>query len=199
MPNWAYTNYVVKGSAEEVAALHKIIKDLEALEESYLPNGFGKLWLGNLVFILGGDWEKIYCRGQILDYTFEDGLLRLNVESAWGEMDETRHFLQTVFPSLKIYYKTEEAGMCIFQTNDPDGTYFPHRWFIDWNDEKNNLYLYEYFENLSDVIEYLKENSVITTDIEATKESITAALEELQEQRPDDISFMLEEIKIVSD
>ena len=58
MPNWAYTSYAVKGSAEEVAALHKIIQDLEAREESYLPNGFGKLWLGNLVSILGGDRER---------------------------------------------------------------------------------------------------------------------------------------------
>ena len=199
MPNWAYTNYVVKGSAEEVAALHKIIHDLEAREESYLPNGFGKLWLGNLVSILGGDWEKIYCRGQILDYTFEDDILKMNVESAWGEMDETRHFLQTVFPSLEIYYQTEEAGMCIFQTNDPDGTYFPHRWLLDWNDEKKNIYLYEYFEKLVDVIDYLKGNGVITKDVEATKEAITAALEEIQEGRPDDISFMLEEFKVVSD
>ena len=199
MPNWAYTNYVVRGSDEEVSALHKIIHDLEAREESYLPNGFGKLWLGNLVSILGGDWDKVYCRGQILDYTFEDGLLRLNVESAWGEMDETRHFLQTVFPSLKIYYQTEEPGMCIFQTNDPDGTYFSEKWLLDFCDESRNLYLYEYFQDLPTMIGYLKENGVITQDVEATKEAIIAALEDLQEERPDDISFMLEEFKVVSD
>ena len=199
MPNWAYTNYMIKGSESDVAALHKTIQDLEAREESYLPNGFGKLWLGNLVSILGGDWEKVYCRGQILDYTFEDGLLRLNVESAWSEMDGTRHFLQTVFPSLEIYYQTEEPGMCIFQTNDPDGTYFPEKWLLDWNDESRNLYLYEYFEDLPAVICYLKENGVITKDVEATKEAINAVLEEIQEGRPDDICFMFEEFKVVSD
>ena len=199
MPNWAYTSYVIKGSESEVAALHKTIKDLEAKKGSYLPNDFGKLWLGNLVSILGGDWEKIYCRGQILDYSLQDGLLKLNVESAWGEMDETRHFLQTVFPSLEIYYQTEEPGMCIFQTNDPDGTFFPEKWLLDWCDEKKNLYLYEYFEDLPAVVAYLKENGVITKDVEATKEAITAALDEIQEERPDDISFMLEEFKVVSD
>ena len=199
MPNWAYTNYVVKGDTSEVAALHKTIHDLEAREKSYLPNGFGKLWLGNLVSILGGDWEKIYCRGQILDYSLEDDILSMNVESAWGEMDETRHFLQTVFPSLKIYFQTEEPGMCIFQTNDATGTYFPERCLLDWCDEKKNLYLYEYFEDLPAVVAYLKENGVITQDVDATKEAITAALEEIQVERPDDISFMFEEFKVISD
>ena len=89
--------------------------------------------------------------------------------------------------------------MCIFETNDKDGTYFPHRWLIDWNDEKKNLYLYEYFENLSDVIEFLKEYGVIPGEIEATREAITAALDKIQEQRPEEISFMLEEFKVVSD
>ena len=199
MPNWAYTSYVVKGSAEEVAALHKIIQDLEAREESYLPNGFGKLWLGNLVSILGGDWEMIYCRGHILDYSLQEEILIINVESAWGEMDETRHFLYTVFPSLEIYFQTEELGMCIFQTNDATGSYFPERWLLDWNDEKKNLYFYEYFEDLPAVVAYLKGNGVITQDVEATKEAITAALEDIQEQRPDDISFMFEEFKVISD
>lgn len=196
MPNWCYTNYVVEGRESEVAALHKIIQDLEVREESLLPNGFGKLWLGNLVHALGGDWKKIYCRGQILDYSLESGILRLNVESAWGEMDETRHFLQTIFPSLKIIYQTEEPGMCIFQTNDTDGTYFPEKWILDWCDEKKNLYLYEYFQDLPAVVGYLKGNGVITKDVEATKEAITVALEEIQEQRPDDISFTFEEFKV---
>ena len=199
MPNWAYTNYVVKGDTSEVAALHKTIHDLEAREESYLPNGFGKLWLGNLVSILGGDWEKVYCRGQILDYSLEDDILSMNVESAWGEMDETRHFLQTVFPSLEIYFQTEEPGMCIFETNDASGTYFPERWILDWNDEKENLFIYEYFQDLPAVVAYLKENGVITKDIDPTKEAITAALEDLQEERPDDISFMFEEFTVIED
>ena len=199
MPNWAYTSYVVKGSAEEVAALHKIIQDLEAREESYLPNGFGKLWLGNLVSIFGGDWEKIYCRGHILDYSLQEEILRMSVESAWGEMDETRHFLQTTFPSLEIYFQTEEPGMCIFQTNDATGAYFPERWLLDWNDEKENLFIYEYFKDLPAVKQYLKEQGILTKDVFPSQGAIIAALEELQEQRPDDISFMLEGFKVVSD
>ena len=127
MPNWAYTQYKIKGSESEVAALHKTIHDLEQRKESLLPNGFGKLWLGNLVHVLGGDWNKIYCRGQILDYSLDNGILTINTETAWGEMSETRHFIQTKFPSLEIFFQTEECGMCIFQTNDSTGEIFPER------------------------------------------------------------------------
>ena len=141
MPNWAYTTYKIKGSEKEVSALHKTIQDLDQREESLLLNGFGKLWLGNLVHALGGDWNDIYCRGQILDYSLENGILKINTETAWGEMSETRHFIEQKYPSLQIFFQTEEPGMCIFQTNDHTSEYFPEKWLLDWNDEAGNLYL----------------------------------------------------------
>ena len=199
MPNWAYTQYKIKGSESEVAALHKTIQDLEQRKESLLPNGFGKLWLGNLVHVLGGDWNKIYCRGQILDYSLDNGILTINTETAWGEMSETRHFIQTKFPSLKIYFQTEEPGMCIFQTNDSSGKIFPEKWLLDWNDEAKNLYIYEYFTDLPAVLSYLKENGIITSEIEPTKKAICAVLSEIEEERPDNISWMLAEFEIVED
>ena len=199
MPNWAFTQYKIKGNSAEVVALYRTIEDLGQRKESLLPNGFGKLWLGNLVNVLGGDWEKIYCRGQILDYSLENGLLTINTETAWGECSETRHFILDKYPSLEIYYQTEEPGMCIFQTNDASGSYFPDRWLLDWNDERDSLFIYEYFHDLPAVIEYLKNNGVLTKDIYPSKGSITAALDEIQTSRPDDISWMLEEFVVVSD
>ena len=199
MPNWAYTTYKIKGSESEVAALHKTIQNLADMDESLLPNGFGKLWLGNLVHALGGDWEKTYCRGHILDYSLENGILKINTETAWGEMSDVRHFIEQKYPSLQIFFQTEEPGMCIFQTNDTTGEIFPERWLLDWNDEKANLYLWEYFGELSAVIEYLKGNGIITSEIHPTKEAITAVLSQIQEERPDDISWMLEEFVVVDD
>lgn len=196
---WCYTQYKIKGSEDEVVALYKIIQDLEQREESLLPNGFGKLWLGNLVHILGGDWNEIYCRGHILDYSLENGILKINTETAWGEMSDVRHFIEQKYPSLHIYFQTEEPGMCIFQTNDKAGKVFPERWLLDWNDEKTNLYIYEYFRALPAVIEYLKGNGIITAAIEPTKAAIVSVLEEIQEERPDDISFMLEEFVMIDD
>ena len=198
MPNWCYTQYKIKGSESEVAALYKTIQDLADMDESLLPNGFGKLWLGNLVHALGGDWNDIYCRGHILDYSLENGILKINTETAWGEMSDVRHFIQFKYPSLEIYFQTEEPGMCIFQTNDHTGEYFPERWLLDWNDEAGSLYLWEYFKDLPAVIEYLKGNGVITKDIQPTKEAILAALDEIQKERTD-ISYMLEEFVVVDD
>ena len=199
MPNWAYTQYKIKGSEDEVAALYKTIQDLADKEESLLPNGFGKLWLGNLVHALGGDWNDIYCRGHILDYSLENGILKINTETAWGEMSETRHFIEQKYPSLQIFFQTEECGMCIFQTNDATGEVFPERWLLDYNDGKENIFIWEYFKDLPAVIEYLKNNGVLTKDVFPSKGAITAALDEIQEERPDDISFMLEEFVVVYD
>lgn len=199
MPNWAYTTYKIKGSEKEVAALYKTIQNLDQREESLLPNGFGKLWLGNLVHALGGDWNDIYCRGQILDYSLENGILKINTETAWGEMSDVRHLLETKYPSLQIFFQTEECGMCIFQTNDATGEYFPERWLLDYNDEKENVFIWEYFVDIPAVIEYLKDNGVIEKDLQPTKEAIVAVLSEIEEERPDDISWMLEEFVVVDD
>lgn len=198
MPNWCDTTYKITGPLKSRKAFVAMLDHLNSLPEPLVPNGFGKLWLGCIVSYLGGSWKDIYCRGQILGYKRIRGLI-LNVESAWGEMDETRHFLQTVFPSLEIYFQTEEPGMCIFETNDKDGIYFPHRWLLDWNDEKENLFIYEYFKDLPAVKQYLKEQGILTKDVFPSQGAIIAALEEIQEQRPDDISFMLEGFKVVSD
>ena len=197
MPNWAYTTYKIKGSESEVAALYNAIETLNQREESLLPNGFGKLWLGNLVHVLGGNWNGIYCRGHILDYSLENGILSINTETAWGEMSEVRHFIQTMYPSLEIFFQTEEPGMCIFQTNNSE--VFPEKWILDWNDEKSGLYIWEYFTDLPAVIEYLKNNGIITAAIEPTKAAISAVLDEIQNSRPDDISYMLEEFVEVND
>lgn len=199
MPNWAYTTYKIKGSEKEVAALYKTIQNLADMDESLLPNGFGKLWLGNLVHALGGDWEKTYCRGHILDYSLENGILKINTETAWGEMSDVRHLLETKYPSLQIFFQTEECGMCIFQTNDATGEVFPERWLLDWNDEKENVFIWEYFVDIPAVIEYLKGNGIITSEIHPTKEAITAVLSQIQNSRPNDISWMLEEFVIVDD
>ena len=199
MPNWAYTQYKIRGREDEVTALHQTIKDLEQREESLLPNGFGKLWLGNLVHTLGGDWEKIYCRGEILNYSLDNGILTMNTETAWGEMSDTRHFVMSKFPTLEIFFQTEEPGMCIFQTNDAKREYFPEKWLLDWNDEARSLWIWEYFTELPAVIEYLKNSGVLTKDVYPSKGAITTALDEIQEERPEEISYMLEEFVLVDD
>ena len=131
MPNWAYTSYRIVGKKEEVQDLYSKIQQLQNMEEPLEPNGFGNLWLGCLLTILGGDWEKVYCRGKIIDFSLDDGVLSINTETAWSEMQEVRQFIQQNYPSLEIFYYEEEPGWGIYQTNDHDKRFFSFRYILD--------------------------------------------------------------------
>lgn len=197
MPNWAYTIYIVRGDEEEVARLHQVIKDLDNRAESLLTNGFGKLWMGNLVHVLGGDWEKVYCRGKILDYDMmADGVLRFDVESAWGELDEVRALILSRFPKMDIRFQSEEPGMDYFSTNDDSGTTFSDRWVLDWEDETRNLYVREYFPDLPAVAAFLKEQNIISEAIAPTESELRSALDAIWTARPDEVYYSLKEVEI---
>lgn len=199
MPNWCLTSYVITGREDEVATVYKTLTKMKE-RKSLLPNDWGSMWVGNIVRLLNKDWQKVYCRGWITDFEqVTPNRINLSVESAWGELDEVRQLVLMNSESLKIYYQAEEPGMCIFRTNDADGTYFPERWLLDWNDEKNNTYIWEYFQDLPAVVSYLKESGVITKDVNPTKEAINAVLSEIEEKRPESISYMLEEFVVVDD
>ena len=96
MPNWAYSSYRIVGKAEEVQDLYSKLQQLENMQEPLVENGFGLLWLGCLVTILGGNWNDIYCRGKIIDFSLDDGILSIETETAWGEMDEVLHAGETI-------------------------------------------------------------------------------------------------------
>ena len=112
--------------------LYEKMRSLEEREESLVENGFGKSWLGNLVTLLGGDWNTIYCRGAWLELEKDDdnGALRFDTETAWNDPDEVISFLQEKYPNLEFYFITEEPGMGYYATNDTAGEYFPQRYTI---------------------------------------------------------------------
>lgn len=162
MPNWNTTTYRVTGDKEKCADLYKKIESLNNMKESLCPNDFGKLWCRNLVHLLGGDendGENLYCRGRITDFILlGDGDLMLYVESAWGELNQFRHFIEEKFKGIKIYHISEEPGMEIFTTNDKEGKYFPERFYLEICDEENDVYETECPESLSRVKEILSEH-----------------------------------------
>ena len=153
-----------------------------------------KLWLGCLVKALGGDPQKVYCRGTITFYEMEDDVLTLNTETAWAEMSETRHFIESCFPGMKIYYIEEESGCERFYTNDSEGIYFKDRYYLDGFDDS------EYFETLEEAAKYVKE--IIGHDVEADFDAIDKALsdyvEEHEEDDPD-CYYSFHEFKEVND
>ena len=131
MANWAYTDYCIVGDINEVQDLNNKLMELDKMEEPLEPNSFGNLWLGCLVAKLGGNWKDIYCRGQIIDFSLDDGVLSVTTETAWSQMTEVRDYIQKKYPSLEIFYYEEESGWGIYQTNDREKRFFPQRYILD--------------------------------------------------------------------
>lgn len=136
MPNWCCTRYAVRSSKkEDVQKLFDQMSRLECMKKSFIENDFGQTWLGNLVAFLGGDWEKIYCRGSwgCLEMAGDD--LMFSTETAWREMSEFRHFVESEYPGMKFYYISEEPGSEYYVTNDADGEFFRYLFEIEHDDE----------------------------------------------------------------
>ena len=181
MSNTCFTTYkVVSENKKDVTKLFKTIKRLDGRKTPLVKNGWydPKLWLGCLVKALGGDPNKVYCRGTITFYEMEDDVLTLHTETAWAEMSETRHFIESCFPGMKIYYIEEESGCEIFNTNDSEGLYFKDRYYLDGFDDS------EYFETLEEAAVYVKE--IVGHEVEATVKAIDKALSDYVEEHEED-------------
>lgn len=155
MPNWCSTSYVVTGDKNEVRDLYEKMRSLEEREKPLVKNGFGVTWLGNLVTLLGRSWEEVHCRGEWSELTvdIDNDELRFCTMTAWAELRQLRHFLQEKYPSLTFYFRSEEPGMCIFQTNDKEGIYFPERYKVEHWDEESEYCMdeKEVFDTVSDI------------------------------------------------
>lgn len=188
MPNWANTFYIVTGDREQRQKLYDIMSELEEMKHPGLhDNGFGSSWLGNLVIKLGGDWEKIYCRGQWFDLCNYDDRLTFDTETAWGEMNEVRYFLKSKFPKLDFYYLCEEPGMVIYITNDRRHKYFPERFYM-WVEDREEQY-YLSLKALCDMVQ----NITGKEDLKSFRDCRKA----LDKFCGDDISYSLERVKVV--
>ena len=197
MSNTCFTTYkVVSENKKDVTKLFKTIKRLDGRKTPLVKNGWydPKLWLGCLVKALGGDPQKVYCRGTITFYEMEDDVLTLNTETAWAEMSETRHFIESCFPGMKIYYIEEESGCERFYTNDSEGIYFKDLYYLDGFDDS------EYFETLEEAAKYVKEivGHEVEADFDAIDKALSDYVEEHEEDDPD-CYYSFHEFKEVND
>lgn len=142
MPNWCNTSYRFEGNKEEIADLYKKLQSLDESPEPLVENGFGKLWLGCVVTLFGGDWNKIECRGEIDDVIELDSETNLcfTTTTAWVDKPEVWDFVLKNYPSITYYYLVEEPGCCYYITNDIDGKYFPDRFIVDQYDAETTYH-----------------------------------------------------------
>ena len=190
MPNWCSTEYYVVGSKKELSDLNKKMERLENRKKSLVKNGFGNTWLGNLVESLGGDWEKVYCRGQWMCRVYNK---ENTTETAWCEMNEWRKFIESCYKTIKILFVTEEPGCGIYQTNDLGGVFFKDKYVLDYTEDV------EYFETIDQAVEFIEE--LIGLKIEdKTVNGIQEKLDEYVEKNDEeDQYFSFHEFEEVDD
>ena len=183
MPNWCDTTYKCVGSAKEVAELNTILERMNQRKEPIHPNGFGTLWLGELVIELGFDWEKYRCRGEITDFNYDgEGLLTIYQNTAWCEQEGVRKAIQERFPTIKVYFREEESGCEVYYTNDLSGDWFPEKFLLDGED------VWEYFERLEELSKFLNDRYGLTT--KADLEDIQMQLNEYVEGYEDEDFYL---------
>lgn len=151
---------------------------MDKRKTSIMDNGFGKWWLGNLVIKLGGDWKKYRCRGEIIGYDMEDNVLTIYQSTAWCEQEGVRQIIEETFPSIKVYYREEEPGCGVYNTNDSSGEYFPERYYLDSYDDN------EYFRTMEEAAGYVSE--IVGKTINPTENDIVQALDDYVEQQNDE-------------
>ena len=156
MPNWCSTAYAIEGDANEVEKLYELMKGLQERKEPSIKNGFGTTWLGCLVDALGGDWNKVWCRGEWDNLQFDGKVLRFSTMTAWSPCNETFDLVCEKFLSLRYFYQSEEPGMVEYRTNDREGKYFPDRYIADIC-TADGEYFCEYFTDLSSLFGWLEE------------------------------------------
>jgi len=184
MPNWCDTTYKCVGEPKDLQALKKVLDANFKRKTSRVPNGFGTCWIGNIIDQLGYDWQKYRCRGEITDYSLDEGVLTINQNTAWCEQEGFRQVIQLKFPSITVYYQEQEPGCDVFATNSFE--YFPERFFLDSSED------WEYFETITEVAEYVKD--IVGHEVEEDVDAIQQALDDyVEEQDDDDLFFSLHE------
>lgn len=153
MPNWCNTSYKFVGDKEEIADLYNKLQSLNDMPEPLVENGFGKLFLGCVVNLFGGDWKEIYCRGEI-DYMeiCGDSMIQLSTMTAWGDMPEVWDFVCKNYPSIEYYYLAEEGGLCYYVNSDTTGEYFPEKYYVLHAEGYS-----EYLDDDEELLEYIAE------------------------------------------
>lgn len=194
MPNWSNTLYACIGDPTEIRQLHNAIKTNARRKTSRVKNGFGTLWLGNIIDQLGGNWEEWKCRGEITGFQMEKGDKKLTIyqSTAWCEQEGFRKFIEQKFPSIKVYYLDIEPGCEWYGTNDKGGKYFPERYYLDSYEGT------EMFNTIKEAAEYV--SGIVNQKVDANMTAIEQALDEYEEAREDDdVYFSFHQIQVVDD
>ena len=152
MANWASTSYRIEGKREDLQEVYDLYIALEKGKRDTYNGKTDKGWEGNIVWALGGDLDKYYLRGFIEPCELSDDLLSIEAEEAWGASD-FRHFLESHYEGMKVYYIVEEGGCEVYATIDAEGRYFSYRYMV--NSCINGDDEWEYFNTEQEALQHI--------------------------------------------
>jgi hypothetical protein len=142
MANTCFTCYTITADdAADFQQLSKILRIFWNRTQSVIETDWSPHWLGNLVADFGGDWQKVYCRGEVCDLDLGNDKIWLTTETAWSAMNEVFEFIKEKLPSLHIVWQAEEFGCGYWTTNDEDKAQDKYYLYVDdsehdkWNSE----------------------------------------------------------------
>lgn len=175
---------------KEVTSLYEMLQGLQNRQDSLLPNGFGNLWLGNIVYLLGGDPEVSSCRGEVYAYSLKEDVLTIETQEAWCVQEGFMQAIQKAYPKLRVYYiSEEEGGYCL--TNDRDRVFFKDRYLLDGSPD-----LHEFFGSLTDLIQFVEKR--VGHPVGASLADVEEALEAYCEtHEEEDCWFAVCEVEVV--
>ena len=123
MPNWCSTNIVIRNENED--AIRNLESEFKkAFECHEIANGFGDMWLGNILSYLGYTekqvlYGNISCRGEVVDMFSHGKELRIYTDTAWVPMLEPFMLMVEKYASdSELIYDATEGGCGIHCTND---------------------------------------------------------------------------------
>ncbi len=141
MPNWCYSRVTVNTKSKSDA------QNLCNLFNTWLDKGkdesdFKEDWLGSIIKYSGignPDTEGCpRCRGRIESLEADGTMLQFTTETAWSPMLKgLQMVIDKYAPGSEITYLSEECGMEIYFTNDPD---LIGKIYVDnWTDEQDYI------------------------------------------------------------
>lgn len=154
MPNWCYTSMTITGNEDEIKVLNDNFS--KAKEFQGTKSDFSGIWLGKLVEYLGVDYQKVSCKGSIINYNYVPGKILVDTETAWQPLFEPILMMVEKFaPNSQITYYCEEPGCEIYLTNDSDraGKFVIDSWDERFEDDEC---IYELHDR-DDLKEWLEE------------------------------------------
>lgn len=161
MPNWCNSRFAIIADNNSKKELKRLYDNLNNTMNSKCPqeNGFGNEWLGHVAIDNELPWNRLCCRGRILD--IDNKITQLNenkdyfivtTETAWTPPVELFNEILKKYKGLTYKYIAEEEGNEVYINTDITGDIFPER-YLFYTEDKG----YQYFRTKEELLKGMNE------------------------------------------